>query len=218
MKTIRIFVTDDHSLVIAGIQNLLDQVEHIRITGTYSSGKALLQGLEAGQPDILLLDILLPDINGKELALLIKKQYPDVKIIALTSLDAPLHVKAMMRNGCSGYLLKNTDRETLKTAIETVFQGGQFIEPGLEKQMLNSFLNFRNRQKKDPHNPQHTKLTKREKEILALIVKENSNQEIADKLYVSVRTVEFHRQNLQQKLDVKTPMGLLKAAIEIGLI
>ncbi len=218
MKKIDIFVVDDHSLVIAGIRNLLSNAEHIRIVGEFSNGRSLLDALRYIQPDILLLDILLPDKNGKDIALVLAKQYPAVKIIALTSLDAPVHVKSMMRNGCRGYLLKNAGQETLIQAIETVHGGGQYIEPSLEKQMLDNFLNFKNNQKKESAGFQNTKLTKREKEILQLLVKENSNQDIAEQLYVSVRTVEFHRQNLQQKLDVKTPMGLMKAAIEMGLV
>jgi DNA-binding NarL/FixJ family response regulator len=219
MKQINLFIVDDHSLVIAGIHNLLKPYEEeFRITGEFLTGRALLEGLKEATPDVLLLDVILPDINGKELALIVKKQYPALKIIALTSLDAPVHVKSMMRNGCDGYLLKNTSQEILCHAIRTVHQGGQYIEQNLEKQMLHSFLNFKNNQKQEIRNAQNTKLTKREKEILSLIVKENSNQDIADMLCVSVRTIEFHRQNLQLKLDIKTPMGLLKAAIEMGLI
>lgn len=218
MKTIDVFIVDDHALVIGGVRNLLNSVPHIHITGEFLNGKALLETLEHTRPDILLLDVLLPDINGKDLALILTKQYPDVKIIALTSLDAPTHVKSMMRNGCQGYLLKNADPETLLQAIDIVYEGGQYIEPGLEKQMLNSFLNFKSSQKKEQANLQNTKLTQREKEILQLLVKENSNQDIADQLCVSIRTVEYHRLSLQKKLDTKTPMGLLKAAIEMGLV
>lgn len=218
MRKINIAVVDDHSLVLAGLNNLLKDAEHIVIAGEYANGADLLKGLHQSVPDILLLDILLPDINGKDLALLLKKDYPKLKIIALSSLDAPVHVKTMMRNGCDGYLLKNADQLVLIDAIEKVFQGEKYIEKSIEQQMLNSFLNFKTKQKKERSKDQKVKLTKREKEILQLLIKENSNNEIAEQLFLSVRTVEFHRQNLQQKLEIKTSLGLLKAAIEMGLI
>lgn len=218
MNSIKIYIVDDHALVIAGLQNLLKTLTHIEIVGEFTTGKALLDGLENQEPDVILLDILLPDINGKELAAIVKQTYRHVRIIALSSLDAPQHVKSMMRSGCDGYLLKNADREVLQKAIETVCSGGQYIEATLEKQMLNSFINFRNSQKIRNSEQLTAKLTKREKEILSLIVREHTNQEIANMLFLSVRTVEFHRQNLQQKLDVKSPMGLLKAAIDNGLV
>ncbi len=217
MKKIRVYIVDDHSLVIAGVCNLLQNTPHIEIAGEFATGRELLEALNTERPDIILLDILLPDINGKELTLMIKKEYPEVKVIALSSLDAPTHVKAMIRNGCEGYLLKNARKEIMVEAIETVYSGGQYIESNLEKKMLNSFLNFRNRQEKEVVNLHNVKLTKREKEILSMIVKENSNQDIADRLFISVRTVEFHRKNLQQKLDVRSSLGLLKIAIDMGL-
>lgn len=216
-KKINVCIVDDHSLVIAGLHNLLRNSEEVMISGEYLTGKELLEGLEQQVPDVILMDILLPDINGKELALIVRQQYPEAKIIALSSLDAPTHVKAMMRNGCQGYLLKNTRKEVLIEAIKKVYEGEQFIEPGLEKKMLNSFLNFQSRQNKEVKNLHNIKLTKREREILAMIVKENTNQDIAGRLYISVRTVEFHKKNLLQKLDVKSTLGLLKAALDMGI-
>lgn len=216
-KKISVCIVDDHSLVIAGLQNLLRNSDEVVISGEYLTGKDLMDGLEQSLPDVILMDILLPDINGKELALMVRHQYPEVKIIALSSLDAPTHVKAMMRNGCQGYLLKNARKEVLIEAIKKVYEGEQFIESGLKKKMLNSFLNFQNRQKKELSNLHNIKLTKREKEILAMIVKENTNHDIAGQLYISVRTVEFHKKNLLQKLDVKSTLGLLKAALDMGL-
>lgn len=214
---IKVCIVDDHSLVIAGLQNMLRNSADVEIIGEYQTGKELLEGLQQIKPDVVLMDILLPDINGKDLALIVKQDFPETKIIALSSLDAPTHVKAMMRNGCHGYLLKNARKEVLIDAIKKVNDGEQFIESGLEKKMLNSFLNFQNRQNKEVTNLHNIKLTKREKEILAMIVKENTNQDIASRLYISVRTVEFHKKNLLQKLDVKSTLGLLKAALDMGI-
>lgn len=216
---ISIFITDDHPLAITGLMNMLLPYKHISVTGTFVSGAALLGGLQQAQPDILLLDILLPDTNGKELAQLITTTYPHIRIIAITSLDAPTHVKSMMRNGCKGFLLKNIDQSTLVEAIDTVYGGGEYIESSLKEQMLGNILNFRKRMETEGgERIKAPRLTNREKDVLDLIVKEYSNQEIADQLFLSIRTVERHRFNLMRKFDAKSPIGLLKSAIELGLV
>src|SRR5690606_34837590 len=113
--SINIAIADDHPLAINGIKTMLLPFDHIKTEDTYHSGKALLEGLATRQPEVLLLDILLPDISGKELAPLICNSYPAIKIIALTSLDAPAVVRSMLKRGCLGYLLKDTDERTLVT-------------------------------------------------------------------------------------------------------
>ncbi len=213
---IKVFIIDDHPLAVAGIENLLSPYKHIQVTGTFQTGAALLQALAHQLPDILLLDILLPDKNGKELALQLSEEYPQLKIIAITSIGSPPYVRAMMRNGCLGYLIKNTDQKTLVTAIETVFRGEEYIEPFIMKQMLNNFINYK---KNDPLNPEEqVHLTSRERQVLDLILKELNNVEISEKLFLSVRTVERHRFNLMRKMQAKGPLGLFKAAIEMGII
>lgn len=212
--SIRVVITDDHPLAIGGIENMLRPYSHIQITGTFTSGSALLEALESEQPDIILLDILMPDHNGQELAEIISKKYPKVKMLALTSLDAPYYVRGMMRRGCSGYLLKNTDQDTLIKAIEEVHQGRDFIEPSLREQMIYNSL----KGKRSHPSPQIPMLTQREKEVLQLIVEEYTSQEIAEKLFLSLRTVEGHRLNLLQKLDAKNTVGLVKTALQMGLV
>jgi len=123
---IKVAITDDHPLAIAGLQNMLSSSAQIVVTHTYNNGKDLMHGLETEQPDVLLLDVLLPDIKGPDLAADIHARYPDIKILAITSLDAPVHVKAMLRNGCTGYLLKNTDVQTLINAITDVNNGKEY--------------------------------------------------------------------------------------------
>jgi len=216
-NTIRIVIADDHPMVISGLKNMLFPFKHIVIKGVFNSGKELLEGLQEIKADILLLDILFPDAKGQELASIISQKYPQLSILAITSLDAPTHVKAMMRNGCMGYLLKNTDQATLIEAIESVYQGKEFIEPILKEQMLQNLLRYK---EKTPtaSNENMPVLTRREKEILIMIVQELSNQEIAEKLFISLRTVENHRFNLQQKLNVKNTVGLVKIAIQMGLV
>ncbi len=211
--SIKVAITDDHPLAINGIKNMLQSSNHIDVTDTYSSGESLLAGLKDRQPDVLLLDVLLPDHKGQDLAKIITKQYPSVKILAITSLDAPIHVKAMISLGCKGYILKNADQQSLILAIETVYNGGEYIEPSLKEQLLQNALHFKRATAGKAVN-----LTRREKDVLKLIVLEYTNQQIADELCLSLRTVETHRFNLQKKLDVKGPMGLAKAAMQMGLI
>jgi len=210
---IRVAITDDHPLAIAGLQNMLVSCAHISVQHTYNNGNDLLSGLRAEQPDVLLLDVLLPDIKGDELARTVHQQYPNVRILAITSLDAPIHVKAMLRSGCKGYLLKNTDVQTLIHAIEQVNEGKEYIEPSIKEQMLQNMLHFRKQA-----TAKKPTLTRREAEILQLIIEENTNQQIADKLFLSLRTIENHRFSLFQKLNVTNTVGLVKVAIQLGLI
>jgi DNA-binding NarL/FixJ family response regulator len=212
--SIKVVITDDHPIAIGGIENMLRSSNNIEVIGTYTSGLALLQSLEHKQPDIILLDILMPDQSGQELAEIISKRHPNIRMLALTSLDAPYYVRGMIRRGCSGYLLKNTDQDTLIKAIEEIYQGREFIEPSLREQIISNTLKGK---RSHPTQPIPV-LTQREKEVLQLIVEEYTSQEIADKLFLSLRTVEGHRLNLLQKLDAKNTVGLVKTALQMGLI
>jgi DNA-binding NarL/FixJ family response regulator len=214
---INITIVDDHPMVISGLKNMLEPFPYIQVISAFSGGEALLEGLKIKQPDVLLLDILMPGIQGPEVAKIITRTYPAIKILAITSLNAPVHIKSMMRQGCKGYLLKNTDQNVLVHAIETLYQGEEFIEPALKEQMLQNMLKFKTKDSAS-HTEQIPTLTRREKEILQLIIQEYSNQEISEKLFLSLRTVENHRFNLQQKLDVKNTVGLVKIAIQMGLV
>jgi DNA-binding NarL/FixJ family response regulator len=211
---IDVAIVDNHPLAINGLKAMLGLYpEVVHVSATYHSGAALLEGLQRSQPEVLLLDILLPDKSGKELAPVIARTWPGVRMIALTSLDSPAVVKSMMQRGCLGYLLKDSDEKTLIDAIEQVYKGEEFIEPSLKETLLQHLIKYR---------AQSTdiipELTQREKEILKLIVSEHTTQEIADKLFISFRTVENHRYSLLQKLDVKNTAGLVRMAITLGLV
>ena len=179
---------------------------------TSATGRELLDQLEIHQPAVLFLDIQLPDMNGIDLCKIIHKKYPDVKIIALTNFEQSSYVKQMIRSGAMGYLLKNIDNKTLLNAIETVVQNKPYIQEQIQNNMMNEvFSGIKT-------TSQGVSLTKREVEILALVAKEFSNQEIADKLFISVRTVQTHRINLTQKLGVHNTAGLVNEAYKRGLI
>lgn len=209
---IRIGIADDHLLVINGIKAMIATSPDIEVVFAATSGSELRDLLNKTSPDILLLDINIPDVNGIDLCKEVIQKYPAVRIIALTSFDALNYVKSMMRNGASGYLLKNVDATTLLKAINTVHEGKQFIDPHLQQALLDSVITGKKSGGLD------IPLTKRETEILALIAQEHSNQEIADKLFISLRTVHSHRINLNQKLGVHNTAGLVIEAFKRGLV
>lgn len=205
---IRVAIVDDQVIILNGLQKILADAPHVKIEGVYNNGDDLLKAMEKNIPDVLLLDIQMPGKSGPELAVIIAKKYPSVKMIALTNVDVITQVKQMLQKGCLGYLLKDVSPEILLKAIETVHNGEQFLKEDFKTQLLNSLSG----------NESNHLITRREKEILKLIVEENTNQDIAGKLFLSLRTVENHRNNLLQKLQVKNTAGLVKVAIQEGLI
>jgi DNA-binding NarL/FixJ family response regulator len=210
---VKIAIVDDHPLAVSGIKMMLAEQKDMEVIHAYYSGKALLEGLETAQPDVLLLDVLLPDYSGHELAAIITKLYPKVRMVALTSLDAPAMVKSMLYHGCIAYLLKGTDQKTLIEAIGHAFRGEEFIEPSLKEHLLQHLFKPQKMGVNVPY-----ELTKREQEILQLIVKGDTTQEIADKLSISPRTAETHRIALLKKMYAKNTAELVGIAMRLGLV
>jgi DNA-binding NarL/FixJ family response regulator len=205
---IKVFITDDQEIIQNGLQRILADADDITIAGIYSNGDQLLQAVQINQPDVLLLDIQMPGKSGIELAGIIGKDYPQVKIIALTNIDVLTQVRKMLQQGCAGYLLKDASPTVIIQAIHAVYAGERFLHQDIQQQLIDGLFEQK---------PKHV-ITRREKEILQLITEEFTNQEIADKLFLSLRTVENHRNNLLQKLGVKNTAGLVKAALQEGLI
>ncbi len=210
--SICVSIADDHSLVVHGITRLLQQEPDMQVVAGYSSGNALLEGLAEIMPDILLLDIQLPDKTGNEIIRILQKEYPELKVIALTSMDTIFHVKDMIRHGCMGYVTKQAIDDVLLEAIRQVYAGAQFIEEELEKRWMKSVM------KSNREQTQQSPLSRREKEILRLIASEYTTQEIAEQLFLSQRTVDSHRYTLLQKLNVKNTAGLVRVAVQMGLL
>lgn len=209
---IKIAIVDDHPIAVNGLMMMLSDQKNISISAAYPNGNALLEGLHTNVPDVLLMDIMLPDIAGNELALTVLKKYPAVRIVALSSLDAPAMVKSMLHNGCIGYLLKGADKATIISAIEHAVNGQEFLEPSLKEHLLQSML----KPQKSNHQKPYT-LTKREDEVLQLIVKGATTQEIGDQLSISMRTAETHRLALIKKLYAKNTAELVAIALRLGL-
>ncbi len=215
MKKINITLVDDHPMVVAGLVSLLKPYRHICIKETYSNGPDLLSGLKRTTPDVLLLDLFLPGQEAKNFLPEIKTPSPAMRILVWTSMDTPAMVNSMMRRGCNGYLLKGANAATLVDAIETVYNGDEYLDQTLKEVLFHHVINYKN-QLPSPNAP--IRLSQREKDILRLIAKEYTTREIADELFISFRTAENHRYNLIQKLDVKNTAGLVKIAIQMGLM
>ena len=205
---INVAMIDDQVIILNGLQKILADEKNITIVGVFNNGDELLAGLEKKLPNVLLLDIHMPGKSGFELAEIISKKYATVKIIALTNIDVLAQMKQMLQKGCLGYLLKDVSPEILVAAIETVSKGEQYLQEDFKIQLLNSLSGVITK---------HV-ITRREKEILKLITEEHTNNEIANMLFLSLRTVENHRNNLLQKLNVKNTAGLVKMAIQEGFI
>lgn len=212
MKKIEVAIIDDHEVVIDGLVAMLSTSDLLEITYTTQSGKELLGHLQTASPDVLLMDIQMPEISGIELCRQVLQQQPKVNIIAFSSFDDSSYVKNVMRKGARGYLLKNSDKQTIIRAIERVAGGEDFLDDKIKNILLQETLTGQRR------SIYEIPLTKREKELVTLIAEGYSSQEIADKLYISLRTVETHRLNINQKMGVKNTAGLLKEAIKRGLI
>ena len=210
--TTKIAITDDHSLVLKGIESMLSDTDEIQVVGLYQNGQQTLDTIKDDAPDVLLLDINLPDTDGIDLCKRILKILPDIKIIALTNFEEISFVKRMLGNGAHGYLLKNTEKTELIKALKTVLEGGQYLQKDIQEKLMSHALG---QKKKIGYIP---KLTRREREVLEAIAEELTTQEISEKLFISVKTVETHRMNLMSKFGTKNSVGLIKTALEKGLI
>ncbi|NHN24504.1 response regulator transcription factor [Flavobacterium jejuense] len=209
---ISIAITDDHAMIIEGLKAMFQLDKKYVISASYSSLKETLQNIARDKPNVLLLDINLKDGNGTSICKEVLKLVPNLKIIALTSFEDVNMVRLMLRNGAKGYLLKNTSSDEIITAINMVMNDEIYLPKELKNQILNESIGIEKRHDFLP------KITRREKEVLALIVEEFTTDEIADKLFVTTKAIEAHRSNLIQKLNVRNTAGLVKIAIEKGLL
>lgn len=213
-KPISVFLTDDHPLVLSGLKDALKSFDEIEVTGTFSSGVDLLNEIKVHQPDILILDLQMPYMNGLQVAKELRSHYPEVKIIILSAQEEPYFIEEMLTLGCKGYLLKSkTDASLLSTAIQTVYSGETFIEPSMRIQLMGKISRTKTKATQAA-----SILTKKEKEILQYLINGLSSKQIAEELGISSRTVETHRFNLLQKLDVKNTANLVKKALEWHLL
>ena len=210
---IKLLLIDDHPIVIKGIQNAISKEADIELVGTALDAQAALNWLEENEADLVIMDIALPNMDGIDLCKIVHKHYPRLKIIGLTTYGQVSFITGMLRNGAMGYLYKNTSESELIEAIRTVHSGKKYLSEEVNEKLIAKAA--RTLPKRNSFIP---KLTRREKEILDLIVAELTTQEIADELHLSVSTVETHRMNLCAKLNARNMAGLVKNAIKWDLV
>ena len=210
--SIKIAITDDHELVLQGIWSMLSDTDEVAVVGSFTNAQQTLVGLGDTEAEVLLLDINLPDVNGIDLSKQLLLASPNLKIIALTSFEDITFVKRMLKNGVHGYLLKNTDKSELISAIQTVMTGEIYLHKDIQKKLV------LNDSKTSAKNGLIPKLTRREQEVLRAIADELTTNEISEKLFISPKTVETHRMNLMSKLGAKNSVGIIKIAIENELL
>ena len=209
-------VVDDHQLVRDGIKSLLSDIKNIIVVGEAGNGKEATEKLGSISVDIVLMDVEMPLMNGWDATETIVSQYPDTKVIALTTFSEKAIVHKMINAGASGYILKNSSKEMLVEAINNVFEGRQHFSSEISLALLKLSAEETIKPKKT-QSSLHL-LTAREVEILRLIAQGMSNNEIADKLFISNKTVKAHRENIMQKLNLHNVVGLVRFAIDNELI
>lgn len=204
--SVKILIVDDHPLVLEGLKSLLADTEGVQVVGTASNAIDAITFLKNNEVDIAFLDINLPDISGIDLCKKVKDQFPDVKTLALSTFNERAYVSRMIQNGASGYLIKSSGKEDILEAIEQVQAGGYFMNVQFDQAAPTGAP------KTVPF------LTRREKEVLILIAEGLTNPQIAEQLFISVTTVNSHRQNLLMKFEVSNTASLIKLAAGLGLI
>ena len=213
MDRISVYLVDDHQIMLDGIKALLSNDKAIDIAGESIRCKEAFEMISICKPDVILTDIHMPDMNGIEFSRLVKNNFPEIKIIALSMSAEEALISDMLEAGASGYLVKNIGKEELREALIRVVSGEVYFSPEVAAQLSKALLNSRNRDKEPV-----VKLTQRELEIVRLIAKEYSNEQIANALFISERTVETHRKNIFRKTKIKGVIGLLKFAMENKLL
>jgi len=208
-KPISVIIIDDHPMVIEGLKTLLAGEATIHIKNYFTNGKDTLEFLEKENCDIILLDVNLPDINGVEMVGMILKKRENIGILGLSTYSEPSIINQMIRNGVKGYLLKNATSNELVEAITQVHKGRFYFGSEIQKILADSV---------SQNTKDIPKLTRREKHILTLIAEGKTTNTIAEELFISPLTVETHRRNLMQKLEVSNAASLIKVAIEKKLI
>jgi two-component system, NarL family, nitrate/nitrite response regulator NarL len=207
MDKIKVLVVDDHPMVLEGMRSMLVQIDFVTVSGTVSNAYAAMEHIKLKPPDIVITDINMPEISGIELTLKIKKEFPAVKVIAMSTFKERSYISQMIQNGAAGYLVKSASKEEIEEAILSVFEGKLYMSLDInlsvaEKQEINNV----------------PVLSSREKEVLQLIADGMTNPQIATKLFISLHTVDSHRKNLLTKFAVNNTASLIRLAAKYDLV
>ncbi|WP_456867392.1 response regulator [Galbibacter sp. BG1] len=218
MEQINIILADDHVLVRDGIKSLLEDDKSIHVIDEASNGKEALEIIAKNKPDLLVVDIRMPEMNGIEVVKRLKKSNPEVKALVLSMHDSEEYVVQSIQSGADGYLLKGSSKEEFLKALHTVAEGGKYFSGDVSSIIINNFVDGKPKKVTDTSVENDFNLTKREKQILKHVLKGLSNKEIAEELKISKRTAEVHRFNLMKKLEVKNQMELANKANTYNLL
>jgi len=211
-KKIKILVADDHPVVRKGLQSCLARQDRLKIVGEASDGDEALKKTRELSPDVVLMDISMPGMNGLAVTEVLRKEHPDVKVLVLSVHNNRDYIFRIIQAGAHGFISKEAPPDELLRAIESVHSGEPFFSPEIAKAALNQLVSSGG--KKDPF----AQLTSREREVLVLIAEGQSNKEIANRLGIGVRTIETHRERIMRRLDIHSVAGLTKFAIANGMI
>jgi two-component system response regulator NreC len=203
----KIVIAEDHTILRAGLRALLSGQNGLEVIGEAGDGREAIRKVDTLQPDLLLIDLSMPKLNGIDAIREIKSQHPEIKIIVLTVHKSEEYISAALQAGANGYMLKDASQNELLLAIDYVINGKTFLSPSISDKVVDAFLNT------DKKDKPAANLTAREREILKLVAEGNTNKKIAEHLCISLKTVEKHRSNLMQKLDLRNTAALTAYAI-----
>ncbi len=206
MEKIRVLIVDDHPMVLEGMKALLSNVEYVTVTGTACNAYEAIDKLKTLATDVAIVDINLPEVSGIELTAKIKKEFPAVKVLAMSTFKERSYISQMIQNGASGYLVKSASKDEIEAAIVSANEGKLYLSLDINTTDVNS-----DTISKIPI------VSRREKEVLQLIVDGLTNPQIAEKLFISLHTVDSHRKNLLAKFDVNNTASLIRIAIKYNL-
>jgi len=211
-----ILIADDHAMFADGIASILKNEDTIKVVGRCLDGPSVIEFLKANPVDILLLDVNLPGMSGIDVCKEVTTNFKSTKVLAISMFNEESFVTEILNNGAMGYILKNTGREELFLAINTVLSGKSYFSDDVTQTIMKGLMKQRTASKQSK--PELPKISRRETEVLGLIMKEFTTQEIADELFISLKTVESHRSNLLAKLNARNTAGLVRIAMENNLI
>ena len=211
MTSIRVVIVDDHAVVRAGLALLINAEEDMEAVGEAGSAREAIFEARSTKPDVVLLDVMMPDQSGIEIVPRLLHEHPDAKVLVLSMQDDPRYVREAFEAGASGYVLKEAADATVVAAIREVAAGGRYVHPELGARLVAAETEERRRAEEDP-------LSEREREVLRLLALGHTNQEIAKELYISVRTAETHRAHIMQKLRLSSRAELVRYALSEGLL
>ncbi|HXH18329.1 MAG TPA: response regulator transcription factor [Chitinophagales bacterium] len=216
MNNIKVLIADDHPFFRDGIRQMLAHQGNFSVIDEASNGNEVMDLLSKNEYDLVIMDIKMPELGGIEAARRIKKKYPNVKVLGMSMFDEQPYIVNMLRAGAKGYVLKNSSKEELLTAIRNILSGDNYLSKEVSNMMITQLIE--GKPLINEEEDYDAALTKREKQIIKMIAEEQTNVQIGKALGISSRTVDVHRRNILQKLRVKNTAGLVKYAMRNGII